>query len=64
MAESTLPTKPSAKDSAGAARAGDIDWVKKRLALRERLVEIAKTLRKFPWIVEVIKQRAYTTPTQ
>jgi hypothetical protein len=27
------------------------------LVLRERLVEIAKVLRRFPWIVEVVKQR-------
>ncbi len=27
------------------------------LDLRERLIEIAKTLRKFPWMVDVIKQR-------
>ncbi len=31
--------------------------MKKWAILRERLVEIAKTLRKFPWMVEVIKQR-------
>jgi hypothetical protein len=34
-----------------------VEWVKKRLVLRERLVEIAKTLRRYPWIVEVVKQR-------
>jgi hypothetical protein len=34
-----------------------VEWVKKWLDLRERLVEIAKTLRKFPWMVEVVKQR-------
>ncbi len=34
-----------------------VDWVKKWLVLRDRLVEIAKVLRKFPWMVEVIKQR-------
>ncbi len=34
-----------------------VDWVKKWLVLRERLIEIAKTLHKFPWMVEVIKQR-------
>jgi len=34
-----------------------VDWVRKWLGLRERLVEIAKTLRKFPWMVEVVKQR-------
>ena len=34
-----------------------VDWVKKRLVLRERLIEIAKVLRKFPWMVGVVKQR-------
>jgi hypothetical protein len=33
------------------------DWVRKWLDLRERLIEIAKTLRRFPWMAEVIKQR-------
>jgi len=33
------------------------EWVRKWLDLRERLVEIAKVLRKFPWMVEVIRQR-------
>ncbi len=31
--------------------------MKKWLDLRERLVEIATVMRKFPWMVEVIKQR-------
>ncbi len=34
-----------------------MEWVKKWLDLRERLVEIANVLRKYPWMVEVIKQR-------
>jgi hypothetical protein len=34
-----------------------VNWVKKWLDPRERLVEIAKVLRKFPWMAEVIKQR-------
>jgi hypothetical protein len=34
-----------------------VEWVKKWLVLRERLVEIAKVLRRFPWMVEVVKQR-------
>jgi len=34
-----------------------VDWVRKWLDLRDRLVEIAKTLRKFSWIVDVIRQR-------
>jgi hypothetical protein len=33
------------------------EWVRKWLVLRERLIEIAKVLRKFPWMVEVIRQR-------
>ena len=32
------------------------EWVRKWLDLRERLVEIAKTLRKFPWMVEGLRQ--------
>jgi hypothetical protein len=38
-------------------RAFGVEWVKKWLDLRERLVEIAKTLRRFPWIVDVVRQR-------
>ena len=34
-----------------------MEWVKKWLVLRDRLVEIAKVLRKFPWIVDVVRQR-------
>ncbi|MFZ8811367.1 MAG: hypothetical protein ACO2PN_25090 [Pyrobaculum sp.] len=34
-----------------------MEWVRKWLSLRDRLVEIAKVLRKFPWMVDVIKQR-------
>jgi len=34
-----------------------VEWVKKWLDLRERLIEIANVLRKYPWMVEVIKQR-------
>ncbi len=34
-----------------------VEWVRKWLDLRDRLVEIAKVLRRFPWMVEVIKQR-------
>jgi hypothetical protein len=34
-----------------------VEWVRKWLDLRERLVEIAKTLRRFPWMVEVVRQR-------
>jgi hypothetical protein len=34
-----------------------VDWVKKWLDLRERLVEIAKVMRRYPWIVDVVRQR-------
>ncbi len=34
-----------------------VDWVRKWLDLRDWLVEIAKVLRRFPWMVEVVKQR-------
>ena len=40
-----------------------MEWVRKWLSLRDRLVEIAKVLRKFPWMVEVVRQRASSTPT-
>jgi hypothetical protein len=40
-----------------------VEWVKKWLVLRERLVEIAKVLRILPWMVEVVRQRASSTPT-
>jgi len=34
-----------------------VEWVRRWLDLRERLIEIAKVMRKFPWMVEVVKQR-------
>ena len=34
-----------------------MEWVRKWLDLKERLVEIAKVLRRFPWMVEVVRQR-------
>jgi hypothetical protein len=35
-----------------------VEWVRKWLDLRERLIEIAKTLRRFPWMVGVVRQRS------
>jgi hypothetical protein len=32
-------------------------WVRKWVILKERLVEIAKVLRRFQWMVDVVKQR-------
>ena len=37
-----------------------MDWVKKWLVLRYRLVEIAKVMCTYPWMVEVVKQRPMT----
>ena len=34
-----------------------VEWVRKWLVLRERLVEIAKVMRRFPWMVDVVRQR-------
>jgi hypothetical protein len=33
------------------------EWVRKWLDLRERLIEIAKIMRRFPWMVDVVRQR-------
>jgi hypothetical protein len=33
-----------------------VEWVRKWLDLRERLIEIAKVMRRFPWMVEVVKK--------
>ena len=34
-----------------------VDWVRKWLDLRDRPIEIAKVMRIFPWMVEVVEQR-------
>jgi hypothetical protein len=34
-----------------------LEWVRKWLDLRERLIEIAKKLRRYPWMVGVVRQR-------
>jgi len=34
-----------------------VEWVRKWLDLRDRLIEIAKVLRRFPWMVDAIRQR-------
>jgi len=38
-------------------RAFGVEWVRKWLDLRERLIEIAKVMRRFPWMVEVVRRR-------
>ncbi len=34
-----------------------VDWVRRWAVLKDRLVEIAKVLRRFPWMVDVVRQR-------
>ena len=34
-----------------------VEWVRKWLDLRERLVEIAKVMRRYPWMVDAVRQR-------
>ncbi len=33
------------------------EWVRKWLDLRDRLIEIAKVMRRYPWMVDVVRQR-------
>jgi len=33
------------------------EWVRKWLVLRDRLIKVAKVTRRFPWMVDVVKQR-------
>ncbi len=33
-----------------------VEWVRKWLDLREGLIEIAKVMRRFPWMVDVVKR--------
>ena len=33
------------------------EWVRKWLDLRDRLIEIAKIMRRYPWMVDVVRQR-------
>jgi hypothetical protein len=34
-----------------------VEWVRRWLDLRDRLIEIAKVMRRYPWMVDVVKQR-------
>ncbi len=34
-----------------------VEWVRKWAVLKERLVEIAKVLRRYPWMVDVVRRR-------
>jgi len=39
-----------------------VEWVRKWLDLRDRLIEIAKVMRRYPWMVDVIRQRPVSNP--
>jgi hypothetical protein len=51
------PVEELLKEYPELQQAFGVEWVRKWLDLRDRLVEIAKVLRKFPWMVEVVRQR-------
>ncbi len=34
-----------------------VEWVRNWLDLRDRLIEIAKVMRRYPWMVDVVRQR-------
>ena len=38
------------------------EWVRKWLDLRDRLIEIAKVMRRYPWMVDVVRQRPVGNP--
>jgi hypothetical protein len=51
------PDPPEELLNSRSYKAFGTEWVRKRLDLRERLIEIAKTLRGFPWMVDVVRQK-------
>jgi hypothetical protein len=38
------------------------EWVRERLNLRKRLIEIARVLRRFPWMTDVVRQNPMNNP--
>jgi hypothetical protein len=51
------PVEELLKEYPELQQAFGVEWVRKWLDLRERLIEIAKVMRSYPWMVEVVKQR-------
>jgi hypothetical protein len=51
------PDPPEELLNSRSYKAFGTEWVRKWLDLRDRLVEIAKTLRRFPWMVDVVRQK-------
>ncbi len=50
------PDPPEELLNSRSYKAFGTEWVKKWLDLRERLIEIAKVLRRFPWMVDVVRR--------
>ncbi len=38
-----------------------VDWMKRWLVLRDRLVEIVSVLRRYPWMADVVRRRPMST---
>jgi hypothetical protein len=51
------PVEELLKEYPELQQAFGVEWVRKWLDLRERLIEIAKVMRRYPWMVDVVKQR-------
>jgi hypothetical protein len=51
------PDPPEELLNSRSYKAFGTEWVRKWLDLRDRLVEIAKTLHRYPWMVDVVRQR-------
>jgi hypothetical protein len=51
------PVEELLKEYPELQQAFGVEWVRKWLDLRERLIEIAKVMRSYPWMVGVVRQR-------
>jgi hypothetical protein len=51
------PVEELLKEYPELQQAFGVEWVRKWLDLRERLIEIAKVMRSYPWMVDVVRQR-------
>jgi hypothetical protein len=51
------PDPPEELLNSRSYKAFGTEWVRKWLDLRDRLVEIAKTLHRYPWMVDVVRQK-------
>ena len=51
------PVEELLKEYPELQQAFGVEWVRKWLDLRERLIEIAKVMRRYQWMVDVVRQR-------